>query len=80
MPLAADFMRRRHEGSPPSYLGKVANAAACGPSGGWYYDDDRNPTRIFLCPAACTRLQDAAQASSGAAGIEVQFGCDTIPG
>jgi hypothetical protein len=66
-------------GSPPSYLGKVAGAGACGPTGGWYYDDDAAPTRIFLCPASCQSLQDAAHMTGGAS-VQVQFGCDTIPG
>ena len=56
---------------------KVANAAACGPAGGWYYDNDAAPTQVLLCPASC----DFAQSSVGpgkTGRIEVLFGCATI--
>ncbi|MEP7121330.1 MAG: hypothetical protein ABJE95_10490 [Byssovorax sp.] len=59
------------------YLTGVADAAACGPTGGWYYDDPGNPTTVILCPASC----DTAQASVGPGKpghIEVLFGCSTI--
>jgi hypothetical protein len=56
---------------------KVANAAACGTSVAWYYDNDLTPTKVILCPAAC----DAANASVGVdkpGKIEVLFGCKTV--
>ncbi len=59
------------------YLPGVANAAACGPAGGWYYDNPVMPTKVTLCPASC----DTAQASVGPGKpghIEVLFGCSTI--
>lgn len=61
----------------PTTLAKVANAAACGPAGGWYYDNDAAPTQVLLCPASC----DFAQSSVGpgkTGRIEVLFGCATI--
>lgn len=61
----------------PSPLYKVSGAAACGPDGGWYYDDDVAPTKVLLCPASC----DAAQAAVGpgkTGKIEVLFGCATV--
>ncbi|MFO0588857.1 MAG: hypothetical protein U0441_15005 [Polyangiaceae bacterium] len=61
----------------PQGLAKVAGAAACGPSGGWYYDNDAMPTHVILCPASC----DVAQASVGPGKngrIEILFGCATI--
>jgi len=61
----------------PTTLAKVANAGACGPSGGWYYDNDAAPTQVLLCPASC----DLAQASVGpgkTGSIQVLFGCATI--
>jgi hypothetical protein len=61
----------------PTVLVKVAGAAACGPSGGWYYDDDAAPTKVLLCPASC----DLAQSTVGlgkTGRIEVLFGCATI--
>ena len=64
-------------GATPRALGKVANAGACGPTGGWYYDDDANPRRIVLCPAACESAQESVRAMGG---VQVQFGCQTVPG
>jgi hypothetical protein len=34
--------------------GQVANLAACGPTGGFYYDNNLNPTQVILCPGLCT--------------------------
>ena len=56
---------------------KVANAAACGPDLGWYYDNDAAPTKVILCRAAC----DAANAAVGVdkpGKIDVLFGCKTV--
>jgi len=61
----------------PLGLVKVANAAACGPTGGWYYDNDAAPTKVLLCSASC----DLAQAAVGpgkTGSIQVLFGCATI--
>lgn len=61
----------------PATLVKVSGPAACGPTGGWYYDDDAAPTKVLLCPASC----EAAQAAVGpgkTGRIEVLFGCATI--
>ncbi|HBQ19283.1 MAG: VWA domain-containing protein [Sandaracinaceae bacterium] len=40
---------------------------------GWYYDDPAAPTRIILCPNACTQI-------SGDAGgrVDVELGCQTF--
>ncbi len=65
-------------GATRSLVGKVADAAACGPTGGWYYDNDANPMRVLLCPASCTRAQTELRGAGH--GVEVQFGCSTIPG
>ena len=53
-------------------LGNVRGAGACTTAGGWYYDNDARPTRVLLCPSSCERAQGA--------GIQVEFGCQTIPG
>src|SRR5262249_23060059 len=50
------------DGTQTSLVPKVANAAACGGSSGWYYDNDAAPTRVLLCPSACS----AANAHVGA--------------
>lgn len=59
-------------------VGNVRDRASCGATGGWYYDDNRAPTRVTLCPATCERTQQ--ELAAGSARIEVQFGCQTIPG
>lgn len=60
------------EGAEPIDVYKVENAAACGPDGGWYYDDDANPTKIIVCPTTCEALQSTQNGS-----VEVVFGCET---
>jgi hypothetical protein len=32
---------------------QVLNAAACGSTGGFYYDDNVNPTQVIVCPTLC---------------------------
>ncbi len=54
-------------------IGKVDNAGKCGANGGWYYDDEANPTLVLLCPASCDTIQGDPNGK-----IDVQFGCDTI--
>ena len=66
-------------GTTTARPGKVAGMAACGPSGGWYFDDERNPRRITLCPASCELAQSAVRAGASSA-VRVLFGCQTIPG
>src|SRR5207247_98620 len=37
---------------------KVSDASACDPTlGGWYYDDNSNPTRILLCDSSCNTIK-----------------------
>jgi hypothetical protein len=64
-------------GADSEVLGKVADESACGAFGGWYYDDDASPTEVRLCPASCEEVQELLR-ESGSAGIDVQFGCDTL--
>jgi hypothetical protein len=52
-------------------MNHVENEAACGADGGWYYDDNANPTTITLCPDTCTTVQADAQAQ-----IDVALGCE----
>ena len=51
----------------------VQNAAACGPQGGWYYDDDKNPKQVLVCPATCQVIQ-----ADPSAKVDVLFGCATV--
>ena len=60
------------DGAATSVFLKVANAAACrdGESN-WYYDDDRTPTKVLMCPAACQTLK------TGGGTLDIVFGCAT---
>ena len=53
-----------------STLPRVKDAAACGTTGGWYYDNNDAPTQIHLCDKTCTTVQ----ADAGAA-LQVLFSC-----
>jgi len=64
-------------GTTTTTLYKVAGSTACGSAGGWYYDDPVTPTRITLCPTACTEATQAVTAAQGG-GIVVQFGCQSL--
>ncbi|HKQ69913.1 MAG TPA: vWA domain-containing protein [Polyangiaceae bacterium] len=57
------------------FVGKVADLAACGAPGGWFYDNNTAPSKITLCPASCDPLK-AAEGSS----LKVLIGCATQPG
>ncbi|NUP06177.1 MAG: VWA domain-containing protein [Polyangiaceae bacterium] len=61
-------------GGAEQTFGKVNDEASCGSSGGWYYDDNANPTMIILCPSTCEAVQ-----GDGDGKIEVVLGCETIP-
>jgi hypothetical protein len=51
-------------------LGLVPSAADCGTEQAWYYDDPASPTRILLCPSACSTVTADAGAS-----ISILAGC-----
>ena len=64
-------------GGVSDYLGRVPDLAHCDPvRGGWYYDDPSVPTQIRLCPTSCTDAQERVVGVD--AGLDVQFGCDSI--
>jgi hypothetical protein len=54
----------------PQKLQRVNDASQCGPQGGWYYDNNTNPTTITLCPATCTVV--TADASPK---VDILLGC-----
>jgi hypothetical protein len=52
----------------------ASTAANCHPTnGGWYYDNNANPTKILMCPATCAKIEadDLGQ-------IDILLGCETI--
>jgi len=59
--------------SAPQMIHQVADEAACGPSGGWYYAPPQDPEHVVFCPITC----DIAQASVEAS-VSVKFGCSTV--
>ena len=54
-------------------IGKVAGPEACTENGGWYYDDEENPTRILTCPATCAVLEADPEGS-----VDIALGCATV--
>jgi hypothetical protein len=53
-------------------LPQVMNRAACGPMGGWFYDNPTNPTTVNLCDASCMRANQSPMGE-----VSLQFGCKT---
>ncbi|MDH5493213.1 MAG: hypothetical protein OEY14_14765, partial [Myxococcales bacterium] len=64
-------------GASSTTLFKVAGPTACGPEGGWYYDDELSPTLVSLCPSSCEMAQAQLQ-TEGSASMEIRFGCATL--
>jgi hypothetical protein len=50
---------------------RVDSAAACGSNTAWHYDNPTNPSKVLMCPGACTK------AGAGGA-ISIGFGCSTF--
>jgi hypothetical protein len=50
---------------------KVSGPTDCGPSGGWYYDNEQNPTTITLCPTSCAAVQGTVNAT-----LDAAIGCE----
>ena len=59
-------------GSLEETLFKVKDKTECAP-GGWYYDNDDDPTRITLCPDTCDDVTSDASSQ-----VEILVGCETI--
>lgn len=49
---------------------QVASASACGPAGGFYYDNPTKPTTINLCPSSCAKVQ-----IDNGAKVDIFLGC-----
>ena len=50
-------------------LTKVDNQGACS-GNAFYFDDNANPTKVFLCPNSCTTVQADTKAK-----LQLDFGC-----
>jgi hypothetical protein len=61
------------DGSGTQTIPKVATEQDCGSAGGWYYDDNNNPSVINLCPDSCTAVQSDMNGT-----LEVEIGCATV--
>jgi hypothetical protein len=51
-------------------LTKLAEGASCADSESWFYDDETDPTRVELCPAACQKVSTDPQAK-----LQILVGC-----
>jgi hypothetical protein len=63
-------------GQPGRQIPYVDSAAACANAKdgwAWFYDDNLRPTKITVCPQACTAIQGNATAK-----IDIYFGCPTV--
>jgi hypothetical protein len=63
------------DGGVQEIVPRVMTPSECstGTAGGWYYDDNLNPTTITLCSETCAWLR----ALSGAK-VQIQIGCASI--
>lgn len=60
-------------GATSTTLMQVLTAGDCGVGGGWYYDDNMNPTKITMCSATCSAVQQDANAN-----LKIELGCSTV--
>ena len=75
--LAFDPLKVNVEYTPggsntPEEFPQADNLQDCGDEDGWYYDDPINPTKVFLCPKSCERVQLDTDAN-----VKILFGCPT---
>ncbi len=57
---------------PEVRIRRVADASGCGgTTGGFYYDDPANPSRVVLCPASCQQVRGAPVEAK----LDLVFGC-----
>ena len=61
-------------GAPPQQFGHVASKDACPANvSSWYFDNETNPTQIFLCPNTCTTVEATMSAR-----IDILLHCPRI--
>lgn len=76
IPKTADFRKdlvnvnfKHSDGKPAESIGKSAACSAAG----WYFDNESSPTKIQLCPAACSTIQKDQGGS-----LQILLGCPTL--
>lgn len=57
------------QGTPKIIL-RADDLADCNGQPGWYYDNNGSPSKIILCPASCSTIQNDTEAK-----VNVLFGC-----
>ena len=50
---------------------RVDSPAACGTNTAWHYDNPASPSKVIMCPSACTKI-----AAGGS--MNIAFGCATV--
>jgi hypothetical protein len=73
-PGLVNVQYRPDPGSDLRTLVKRASEQDCGTQQGWYYDSDSHPTKLIMCPATCTDLQQIVTANE----IQIQVGCAQV--
>jgi hypothetical protein len=60
-------------GQAPATITRVGSAAECGAGASWFYNDPAAPSRIMLCPSACTQATVAVDGTT----VDIAYGCMT---
>jgi len=59
-------------GATSYFIGRVFEASDCANvAQGWYYDDNMNPTMVYVCPQTCEWIQGEAGSQ-----LTIHFGCE----
>ncbi len=51
----------------------VSGEGSCGDKDAWYYDDDDDPAKVYVCPAICDRIKSDTDGK-----INIILGCPTL--
>ncbi len=67
-----DFVKVQYTSgnSPSRDIPRHSTAAECGSSDGWYYDDNKAPQRVRMCPFTCSGIQGDSTAR-----VDIMLGC-----
>lgn len=59
-------------GSTPQGIFNVPSGLDCTINGGWYFDNNVNPTTITLCETTCNNVKESTEGA-----VRVKYGCQT---